>query len=131
MRDSDSNPRPLPRRLHPFTSTSPPVRSLFSSVNDGLIYALPEVAAALTPFPDAGVVLDEAPGVWRSGRLDLPRCRTRLRSGPARVRELVVAPTACVVFGLLAHHGIDLRERPYRKRCRRLEKLMARGLPID
>src|SRR4029453_8740537 len=34
-----------------------------------------------------------------------------------------------IVFDLLARNGKDLRDRPYRKRRRKLEKLLARGLP--
>jgi ATP-dependent DNA ligase len=48
--------------------------------------------------------------VWRSGRFDFAALQDRLRSGPARVRDLAAAaPAAYVVFDLLAHHGTDLR----------------------
>jgi ATP-dependent DNA ligase len=88
----------------------------------------PDVATAVGQLDD--VVLDGEIVVWRSGRFDFAGLQDRLRSGRARVRDLVTAaPAAFVVFDLLAHNGTDLRDRPYSKRRRRLEKLVARGLP--
>ncbi len=65
-------------------------------------HAFPELAAALTEFTQQGVVLDGELVVRRSGRLDLAALQDRLRSGPARVAELAAAPSAHVVFDLLA-----------------------------
>ncbi len=65
-------------------------------------HAYPEVAAALTEFTEQGVVLDGELVVRRSGRLDFAALQDRLRSGPARVAELAAAPSAHVVFDLLA-----------------------------
>jgi ATP dependent DNA ligase domain len=67
--------------------------------------------------------------VWRAGRLDLAALQDRLRSGPTRVRQLAAAPAAYVVFDLLAQNGKDLRDRPYARRRRKQEKLVAGGLP--
>jgi ATP-dependent DNA ligase len=43
--------------------------------------------------------------------------------------KAAAAPAAYVVFDLLAHHGKDLRDQPYTKRRRKLDKLLARGVP--
>jgi ATP-dependent DNA ligase len=90
--------------------------------------AFPDVAAAVDRLGD--VVLDGELVVWRAGRFDFAALQDRLRSGPARVRDLIAAaPATYVVFDLVAKDGRDLRDRPYRKRRRKLEKLLARGLP--
>ena len=92
--------------------------------------AFPDVAAALAPFGDDGAVLDGEIVVWRAGRLDFAALQDRLRSGPARVRDLAAAaPAAFVVFDLLAHAGKDLRDRPYTRRRAALEELLGRGVP--
>ena len=68
--------------------------------------------------------------MWRAGRFDFAALQDRLRSGRARVRGLVAAePAAFVVFDLLARNGKDLRDRPYWKRRRKLEKLLGGQLP--
>jgi ATP-dependent DNA ligase len=93
-----------------------------------LTAAFPDVAAAVAQLDE--VVLDGEIVVWRAGRFDFAALQERLRSGPARVRDLATAaPAAFIVFDLLAHNGRDRRDRPYRKRRRKLEKLLARGLP--
>jgi ATP-dependent DNA ligase len=63
--------------------------------------------------------------------LDFAALQDRLRSGPARVRDLATAaPAAYVVFDLLAQQGIDLRDRSYTARRAALEALLRnRGLP--
>ncbi len=92
--------------------------------------AFPDLAAALTPFQRDGVVVDGEVVVWRAGRLDFAALQDRLRSGPARTRELAAAaPAAFVVFDLLAHRGTDLRDHPYAQRRAALEALLNRGLP--
>jgi ATP-dependent DNA ligase len=76
------------------------------------------------------VVLDGELVVWRAGRFDFGALQDRLRSGSRRTRDLVTAaPAAFIVFDLLAHHGRDQRDRPYWKRRRKVEKLLAHGLP--
>ena len=93
-----------------------------------LTAGFPDVAAAVAQLDD--VVLDGELVVWRAGRFDFAALQDRLRSGSRRVRDLVTAaPAAFIVFDLLAHDGRDQRDRPYRKRRRKLEKLLARGLP--
>jgi ATP-dependent DNA ligase len=95
-----------------------------------LTHAFPDVAANLIHFAHDEVVLDGEVVVWRAGRLDFAALQDRLRSGPTRVRQLAAAaPAAYVVFDLLAHHGNDLRDRPYTKRRRKLDKLLAGGMP--
>jgi ATP-dependent DNA ligase len=94
-----------------------------------LIAGFPDIAAAVAQL-DEGVVLDGELVVWRAGRFDFGVLQDRLRSGSRRTRNLVTAlPAAYIVFDLLARNGKDLRDRPYRKRRRKLEKLLARGLP--
>jgi ATP-dependent DNA ligase len=64
---------------------------------------LPDVAAALAPLSAERVVLDGELVVWRSGRFDIAALQDRIRSGPARVRQLAAAtPAVYVVFDLLA-----------------------------
>ena len=86
------------------------------------------MAAAVARLGD--VVLDGELVVWRAGRFDFAALQDRLRSGRTRVHGLVTAaPAAYIVFNLLARNGTDPRARPYRKRRRKLEKLLGRGLP--
>jgi hypothetical protein len=80
--------------------------------------AFPDITTTLAPLTEHQVVLDGEIVVWRAGRLDFAALQDRLRSGPARVRELAAAaPAAYVVFDLLAHRGTDLRDHPYRTRA--------------
>jgi ATP-dependent DNA ligase len=68
--------------------------------------------------------------VWNAGHLDFAALQQRMHHNAGRVHRLAVALPACfVVFDLLARKGFDLRTRPYRKRRRALEKLLARHLP--
>jgi ATP-dependent DNA ligase len=88
-----------------------------------LTAAFPDVVAAVDQLD--GVVLDGEVVVWRGGRFDFAALQDRLRSGSARVRRLVTAaPAAYIVFDALVINGEDLRDRPYRKRRRKLEKLL-------
>jgi ATP-dependent DNA ligase len=100
--------------------------------------AFPDITATLTGLRGlgkgglgkSGVVLDGELVIWRAGRLDFAALQDRLRSGPARVRDLAAAaPAAYVVFDLLAHRGTNLREHPYAERRATLEKLLTKGLP--
>src|SRR5919107_1352084 len=92
---------------------------------------VPRRRRLLAPFGDNGTVLDGEIVVWQAGRLDFAALQDRLRSGPARVRDLATAaPAAYVVFDLLAQQGIDLRDRSYTARRAALEALLRnRGLP--
>jgi ATP-dependent DNA ligase len=93
--------------------------------------SFPDLTSTLAALADERVVLDGELVVWREGRFDFAALQDRLRSGPARVRALASAtPAAFVVFDLLAHRDRDLRDKPYAKRRRRLEKLLTtRGVP--
>src|SRR5215208_2214632 len=67
-----------------------------------LTAGFPDVAAAVARLDD--VVLDGELVVWRAGRFDFAALQDRLRSGRARVGNLVTAaPAAYIVFDLLAH----------------------------
>ncbi len=59
-----------------------------------------------------------------------PPCRIGCALAGRGCGGLVAAePAAFVVFDLLARNGKDLRERPYWKRRRKLEKLLGAQLP--
>ena len=89
----------------------------------------PDIAAAISTL-DSDVVLDGELVIWRTGRLDFGALQDRLRSGPARARQLALElPAAYVVFDLLAVDGADLRDQPYRHRRRALKELLDRRLP--
>jgi ATP-dependent DNA ligase len=92
--------------------------------------AFPDITTTLDVFCQQAVVLDGELVVWRAGRLDFAALQDRLRSGPARVRDLAtVAPAAFVIFDLLAHRGTDLRGHPYIQRRAALENLLHKRLP--
>jgi ATP-dependent DNA ligase len=89
----------------------------------------PDVAAAVAGL-DVDAVLDGEVVIWRAGRLDFGALQDRLRSGPARARNLALElPAAYVVFDLLAVDHTDLRDQPYRHRRQALEELLGRRLP--
>jgi ATP-dependent DNA ligase len=89
----------------------------------------PEIAAAVAEL-DREVVLDGELVVCRQGRLDFAALQQRLHPAASRTQRLSVQlPAALVVFDLLARGGRDLRGRPYRRRRRKLEKLLGRQRP--
>src|SRR4051812_12660814 len=59
--------------------------------------AFPDITTALAPLAEDQVVLDGEIVVWRAGRLDFAALQDRLRSGPARVRDLAAAAPAAYV----------------------------------
>src|SRR3954447_2697926 len=92
--------------------------------------AFPDITTALAPLAERGVVLDGELVVWRAGRLDFAALQDRLRSGPARARNLALQlPAAYVVFDLLAVDHTDLRDQPYTDRRRVLQELLGQRLP--
>ena len=89
----------------------------------------PEVVAAVGAL-DRDVVLDGELVVWRGGRLDFGALQRRLHPAASRARTLSLeVPAVFVVFDLLARDGVDRRGLPYRKRRKKLEKLLGRRLP--
>ena len=89
----------------------------------------PEIIAAVTELA-ADAVLDGELVVWNDRHLDFAALQQRIHPSASRAGRLAVALPACfVVFDLLARSGVDLRARPYRRRRRGLEKLLARQLP--
>jgi ATP-dependent DNA ligase len=87
--------------------------------------SFPDITVTLSGLADEQVVLDGELVIWRDGRFDFAALQDRLRAGPARTRALAAeVPAAYVVFDLLAHRHRDLRDEPYLKRRRRLEKLL-------
>jgi ATP-dependent DNA ligase len=100
-----------------------------SGSSRNLIAGFPDIAAAVAQL-DEGVVLDGELVVWRAGRF-----RLRRAAGPAPLRVEAGALSGHRCTGRIRrlrpprHDGRDQRDRPYRKRRRKLEKLLARGLP--
>jgi ATP-dependent DNA ligase len=89
----------------------------------------PEIAKAVSEL-DREVVVDGELVVWREGRLDFAALQQRIHPADARARQLSMArPASYIVFDLLARDGVDLRPLPYRKRRKKLEKLLRRQLP--
>jgi ATP-dependent DNA ligase len=98
--------------------------SLLSRQGKSLTRCFPEIVAAVSQLR-RDVVLDGELVLWRNGRLDFTALQRRLTATPAGLRS----PAAYVVFDILASKSNDLRGRPYRKRRRKLEKLLERRLP--
>jgi ATP-dependent DNA ligase len=68
--------------------------------------------------------------VWHEARLDFEALQQRIHPADARARQLSNArPASYIVFDLLARDGLDMRRLPYRKRRKKLEKLLGRQLP--
>ena len=79
---------------------------------------------------DREVVVDGELVVWHEGRLDFAALQQRIHPADARARQLsIVRPASYIVFDLLARDGVDLRPLPYRKRRKKLEKLLSHRLP--
>jgi ATP-dependent DNA ligase len=89
----------------------------------------PEIARAVSEL-DREVVVDGELVVWHEGRLDFAALQQRIHPADARTRQLSIArPASYIVFDLLARDGVDMRPLPYRKRRKKLEKLLGRQLP--
>ena len=89
----------------------------------------PEIVDAVGELA-TDAVLDGELVVWNDRHLDFAALQQRIHPSASRAGRLAVALPACfVVFDLLARSGVDLRARPYRRRRRALEKLLARHLP--
>jgi len=89
----------------------------------------PEIAGAVSEL-DREVVVDGELVVWHEGRLDFAALQQRIHPADARARQLsIVRPASYIVFDLLARDGVDLRPLPYRKRRKKLEKLLSHRLP--
>lgn len=94
----------------------------------------PEVVAALLERVPAGTVLDGELVVVSGGRLSFAALQRRIHPSSAhhaaRVVEEgrpwsgVLAPAVLVVFDVLALAGQDLRGEPYRRRRKRLRRLL-------
>ena len=89
----------------------------------------PEIVAAVGAL-SREVVLDGELVVWHEARLDFAALQQRIHPADARARQLSIArPASYIVFDLLARDGLDIRRLPYRKRRKKLEKLLGRQLP--
>ena len=94
-----------------------PFDRYFPELHDVLLKQLPEGCVV-----DGEIVIATATG------LDFDALQLRLHPAASRIAKLAAAtPSSFVAFDLLAADGVDLRERPFRERRARLEKL-ASGL---
>jgi ATP-dependent DNA ligase len=84
----------------------------------------PEVAAAVVEQLPSGTVLDGELVVYRGGRCDFAALHERVSGRPS----LAVA-ASFVVFDVLTIDGRDVRGLPYRKRRKRLRRLLADARP--
>jgi len=84
----------------------------------------PEIAAAVVEQVPCGTVLDGELVVYRGGRCDFAALHGRVSGRPS----LAVA-ASFVVFDVLTIGGRDLRHMPYRKRRKRLRRLLADARP--
>jgi ATP-dependent DNA ligase len=84
----------------------------------------PEISAAVRERLPAGTVLDGELVIYRDGHCDFAALHQRLTRGPSRVLA-----ASYVVFDVLAVAGRDLRSLPYRKRRKRLRRLLADAGP--
>ena len=79
----------------------------------------PEITAAVAVQIPAGTVLDGELVVYRDGRCDFTALQGRTSTDPH-----LATPASLVVFDLIALAGQDLRGLPYRKRRKRLRRLL-------
>jgi ATP-dependent DNA ligase len=84
----------------------------------------PEIVGAVLEQLPAGTVIDGELVVYRNSRCDFSALQERVRSRPS-----VATPATLVVFDVLALAGQDLRRLPYRKRRKRLRRLLADATP--
>jgi ATP-dependent DNA ligase len=80
----------------------------------------PEITAAVHEHVPAGTVLDGELVVYRAGRCDFAGLQGRIAG-----RRGLSSAASFVVFDVLAMAGRDLRGLPYRKRRKRLRRLLA------
>jgi ATP-dependent DNA ligase len=93
-----------------------------------LLRYFPELVPALEALP-AGTVVDGEVVVARDGRLDFDALSERIHPAESRITLLSEqTPAELVAFDILAAHGKDLRQEPFRERRRALEDVV-RGLP--
>ena len=84
----------------------------------------PEIVAAVRAQVPAGTVLDGELVVYRGGRCDFAALQRRVIRPPGSA-----VAASFVVFDVLALAGRDLRGLPYRKRRKRLRRLLADAAP--
>ena len=80
----------------------------------------PEIVVAILEQVPAATVLDGELVVYRGGRCDFAALQRRVGGRPG-----VAAAASFVAFDVLTVAGSDLRGLPYRKRRKRLRKLLA------
>jgi ATP-dependent DNA ligase len=96
-----------------------PLDRYFPELHDVFLQRLP-----------AGCVLDGEIVIATAAGLDFDALQLRLHPAASRVARLArETPAAFVAFDLLAHDGIDIRERPQRERRVLLERLLADAAP--
>lgn len=89
----------------------------------------PEIVDAVGQF-GTDVVFDGELVLWRRGRFDFGALQERLHPAASRVRELATQmPAAYVVFDLLGHAGLDLRDQPHQQHRAAHEHLLDQRLP--
>ena len=84
----------------------------------------PEIATAVAERVPAGSVLDGELVAYRGGRCDFVALQRRITG-----RLSLASPVTFVVFDLLVLAGDDLRGLPYRKRRKRLQRLLDGATP--
>jgi ATP-dependent DNA ligase len=90
----------------------------------------PELARALLEALPPGMVLDGEIVIATPHGLDFDLLQLRLHPAASRVAKLAAEmPASFVAFDLLAHEGVDLRQRPQRERRALLEQVLAGAAP--
>jgi ATP-dependent DNA ligase len=84
----------------------------------------PDIVAAVVEQVPAGTVLDGELVVYRGGRCDFAALQRRVSSRPS-----LAVGASFVAFDVLAVAGRDLRSLPYRKRRKRLRRLLNDAAP--
>ena len=90
----------------------------------------PEITGAIAEQLPEGTVIDGELVIWRQGRLDFTALQRRIHpSAMHAARRGVTAPATLVVFDILALHGDDVRDEAYRKRRKKLRRLLHDARP--
>ena len=97
---------------------------LQSRQHKSLTRYFPEIVVAIVEQVPAATVLDGELVVYRGGRCDFAALQRRVGGRPG-----VAAATSFVAFDVLTVAGRDLRGLPYRKRRKRLRRLLADAAP--